>query len=40
MGKAPVGDLRPNDFAATDKSNSNLDNVAIDKYGQKVGGLC
>lgn len=40
MGKAPVGDTHPNDFAVTDKSNSNLDNVAIDKYGQKVGGLC
>jgi hypothetical protein len=40
MGKAPVGDLRLNVFAVTDKSDSYLDNVAIDKYSQKVGGLC
>jgi hypothetical protein len=35
-----VGDLRLNVFAVTDKSDSDLDNAAIDKYGQKVGGLC
>ena len=40
MGKASVGDLGPNVFAVTDQSDSDLDNVAIDKYGQKVGGLC
>lgn len=39
MGKAPVGDLRLNVFAVTDKSDSDLDNIAIDKYSQKVGGL-
>jgi hypothetical protein len=39
-GKAPVGDFRLNVFAPTDKSDSDLDNVAIDKYGPKVGGLC
>ena len=40
MGKASVGDLGPNVFAVTDQSDCDLDNVAIDKYGQKVGGLC
>jgi hypothetical protein len=40
MGKAPVSDLRLNVFAVTDKSGSDLDNVAIDKYSPKVGGLC
>jgi hypothetical protein len=37
MGKAPVGDHHPNVLAVTDKSVSDLDNVAIDKYSQKVG---
>ena len=40
MGKAPVGDLRLNVFVETNKSDSDLDNVAIDKYSPKVGGLC
>jgi len=39
MEKAPVGDLRLNVFATTDKSDSDLDNVAIDKYSPKVGRL-
>lgn len=40
MGKAPVGDPRMSVFALNDKSDYELDNVAIDKYGPKVGGLC
>jgi hypothetical protein len=40
MGKAPVGDLRLNAFAVTEKSDLDLDNVAIDKYGLKVGKIC
>jgi hypothetical protein len=40
MDKATVGDLCLNVLAVTDKPDSDLDNVAIDKYSQKVGGLC
>lgn len=32
-----MGDHRPNVLVVTDKSASDLDNVAIDKYSQKVG---
>jgi hypothetical protein len=40
MAKASVGDLRPNGFAMTDKQRTLLDNVAMNKYDQKVSGLC
>ena len=39
MVKAPVGGRRPNIFAVADQFDSDLDNVAMSKYGMKVGGL-
>jgi hypothetical protein len=40
MVKAPVGELRLIVFAVTDQVlDTDLDNVAITKHGQKVRGL-
>lgn len=39
MVKAPVGGRRPNVFAVADQFDSDLDNVAMSKYGMKVSGL-
>ena len=39
MVKAPVGGRRPNIFAVADQFDSDLDNVAMSKYGMKVGEL-